>query len=215
MTKALTNRPGLSLDLDGSYDVAADTYALKRTKLADQVRRAIWQEKHAKDPNIAPPEQLVITADENAAMIKQLFDKAFPPGTKFGTPVPPPPTIVAPPPPPPGGWFQRLIRAVTLADRRAERKATQENVRLAAEHDKAVATPVAAGLPLDEMAGRLADAVTIDDNELRALAQARAQRVRDYFRDVGKIAPERLFLAKAQTDTAKEPRGPRVFLSLQ
>ena len=40
--------------------------------------------------------------------------------------------------------------------------------------------------------------------EGRALAQARAQRVRDYFVSTGKISPDRLFLARAAAtgDTA-------------
>jgi hypothetical protein len=67
------------------------------------------------------------------------------------------------------------------------------------------------------MSGRLAEAITIGDNDLRTLAQERAQGVRDYFANVGKIAPDRLFLAHANPagDTAKTGKGPRVFLELQ
>lgn len=217
MVKALTNRPGLSLDLDGNYDAAADAYALKRVKLAEQVRRAIWEKKHAADPNIPPPAALVITPEENVAMIKKLYDEKFPPGTKFGTPVPPPPAVVSPPPPPAGLW-KKIVRAVTFQAKRDLRAAEQENTRLGAEHDKAVKAALAAGLPFDEMNARLAEAVTVDDNDLRALAQARAQSVRDYFAKTGGIAAERLFLAKEKTDAAAAPaagKGPRVFLTLQ
>ncbi|PTX91692.1 DUF748 domain-containing protein [Opitutus sp. ER46] len=218
MTKALTNRPGLSLDLEGSFDAAADAYALKRLKLADRVRRAVWEQKRQTDPNIAPPDQLVVTPDEQAAAIKRLFDAAFPPGTQFGTPLPAAPAVVAPPPPPPAGWFKRFVNTVTFAQRRAERKAAAESAHRAAEHQEAVAAAVAKGLPTDEMAGRLAEATPITDDELRALAQARAQKVRTYFIEVGKIAPDRLFLAKAKTGSAAAGaagKGPRVFLHLQ
>ena len=65
------------------------------------------------------------------------------------------------------------------------------------------------------MSGRLAETMEVTDNDLRALAQVRAQQVRDYFITTGKIDPERLFLAKAQADPAKAGKGPRVFLNLQ
>lgn len=218
MTQALTNRPGLSLGLEGGYDTAADAYALKRVKLADQVRRAIWETKHLADPNIPPPAQLAITPEENAAAIKKLFDEKFPPGTQFGTPLPTAPAVVALPPPP-AGFFKRVVRAITFQAKREQREAQQANARLAAEHTQAVTAARATGLPVEEMTGRLAEATTVDDNDLRALAQARAQQVRDYFTGAGKIPVERLFLATpttaAVTDAAKAGKGPRVFLQLQ
>ena len=70
------------------------------------------------------------------------------------------------------------------------------------------------GPSLEEMSGRLIGTMEVTDNDLRALADARAQRVRDYFINEGKIAPDRLFLAQSKT-AAKESKGPRVFLSLQ
>ena len=215
LVQALNNRPGLSLNLEGSYDTAADAYALKRVKLADTVRRTVWETKRATDPNIAPPAQLVISAEERVAAIKKLFDGKFPPGSPQGTPVPPAPKPVAPPAPPPVGFFKRIVRTVTMQAKREERAAVQENTKLSAEHAQAVAAALAAGLPLEEMTGRLAETMTIDDNDLRALGQARAQQVRDYFITTGKIAAERLFLSKPGDDAAKPGKGPRVFLELQ
>ncbi|WP_414662320.1 DUF748 domain-containing protein [Horticoccus sp. 23ND18S-11] len=214
MVKALTNRPGLSVDLQGSYDAAADGFALKRVKLTEQVRRAVWEAKRQSNPNIAPPDQLVISPEETAATLKTLYDAKFPPGTEFGTPLPKPPAVVTPPPPP-AGFFRRIANAITQQSKKDQRAAEQENAKRGADHAAAVAAAAATGVPLEEMTGRLAETVTIDDNDLRSLAQARAQRVRDYFTTVGKIDPERLFLAKDQTDAAKQGKGPRVFLGLQ
>jgi hypothetical protein len=101
---------------------------------------------------------------------------------------------------------------------------------LEAEHEKAVAAAVVTGLPVEEMTGRLAETMEVSDNDLRALAAARAQRVRDYLIDTGHISADRLFLAqnkeaketvKADAETAKSGaetkrgKGPRVFLELQ
>lgn len=215
LAKALTNRPGLSLDLDGSYDVAADAYALKRLKLADKVRRAIWEQKRQGNPNIPPPEELTITPEENAAMIKKLFDLSFPPGTQFGAPVPPAPAVVKPPQSPSAGWLKRIWLTVTFANQRAARTAAAENTRLTVEHEKAVAAATATGLPLDEMTGRLAEATTVDATDLQGLAEARARRVQAYLAETGKISIDRLFLAKPTSELANRSRGPRVFLTLQ
>lgn len=214
MTKALQNRPALSVSLEGSFDPAADAFALKRLKLDEKVRRTVWEAKRAKDPNIPPPAALVITPEENVAALKQLFDAEFPPGTKFGAPVPPPPQPIAPPPAP-AGFFNRLIGSITGATRREEQAVLAANTRQFAEHTKAVAAAVAAGLPYDEMRQRLAETVTVDDNDLRALAHARAQQVRDHLTTTGGIAADRIFLAADTAENAKPGKGPRVFLSLQ
>ena len=214
MVKALTNRPGLSVALEGSYDPAPDTYALKRTKLADAVRRAIWEQKHAANPNIPAPAQLEITAEEEAAMLKKMYDDRFPPGTQFGAPVPPPPPM-APPPAPPAGFFARLIDSISGRSEREAKAVQQENARRVAEHAKAIQTAIATGLPLDLMRDRLAEKTAVDANDLRELAQSRAQSVRDYFANVGKIAPDRLFLTKEKNAATTEAKGARVSLSLQ
>jgi len=117
LIEALANRPALNLALEGAYDEAADRYALQRLKLTDQVRRRIWQAKQAADSTLPPPEQLVISDVENAAMIKQLYDEKFPPGTEFGTPLPPPPPIPAPPPPQGGDIHrERRLRGKRMSD---------------------------------------------------------------------------------------------------
>ena len=213
MVKALTNRPGLSLDLEGSYDRPADIFALKQQKLADTVRRAIWEARHASDPTIAPPEQLIITPDENAAMVKKLFDEKFPPGTQFGAPLVKAPVAAAPPPAPKKGFLGRVVDVVTLKGLRGDKAQPTETAK-PVETVPADAA-VAAGPTLDEMAGRLAETMEVGENDLRALAQSRAQQVRDYFINAGKIDPERLFLTKDKSDSAKPGRGPRVFLTLQ
>ncbi|MGD1029639.1 MAG: DUF748 domain-containing protein [Opitutaceae bacterium] len=214
IVKALANRPGLSLGIEGSYDAAADTYALKRQKLAELVRHRIWEDRHAADPNIQPPDQLVIAPEDSAAMIKKIFDEKFPPGTQFGTPLPPPPAVAPPPPAPPPGILKRILNAFTADDERRRQAAEEERARLIAEHEKAVAAAIATGLPLEEMTGRLADSMEVTADDLRAQAAARAARVRDYLIGTGHIAADRLFLAQG-ADASKLNKGPRVFLSLQ
>ena len=214
MVKALTNRPGLSLGLEGGYDGPADTYAIRQQKLVDVVRRGIWEAKHAADPNIAPPEQLVVTTDEKAAMVKKLYDEKFPAGAEFSAPVAKAPVAAAAPPKPKKGFFGKVVDVVTLKALRGEGKKAEEPVAAATPAAGAAGT-VAAGPTPEEMAGRLAETMVVSDNDLQELGQARARQVRDYFITAGKIDPERLFLAKEKTDPATAGKGARVLLALQ
>jgi hypothetical protein len=211
MVKAMTNRPGLSVALEGGYDGPADTFALKQQKLAALVRGNIWDERHAADPNIPPPGQLEITPEANAAMVKKLFDAKFPPGTEFGAPLPAAPEVAAAPAAGKKGFFRRVVDVFT-GDEKSTGPAKPAETATPAATPAEGAAP--AGPTLEEMTGRLAETMVVDDNDLRALAAARAQRVRDYFLNEGKIAADRLFLAQGQA-AAKENKGPRVFLSLQ
>ncbi len=210
MVKALTNRPGLSVALEGGYDGPADTYALRQQKLAALVRGKIWEERHAADPNIPPPEQLEITPEAQAAMVQRLFDEKFPPGTEFGAPLPKAPEIAAAPAAQ-KSLIRRAVDAVTFglfADKPAKRAEPAKDATVTAPGT------IPAGPSLEEMTGRLAETMAVDGNDLRALATARAQRVRDYFLNEGKIAADRLFLTQDKGG-ANESKGPRVFLSLQ
>jgi len=216
VVKMLNARPALGLAIEGSYDGPGDTYQLQRLKLADFVRRRIWEEKHAVDPNIAPPDQLEVTPEENIAMIRKLFDAKFPPGTELGAPLPERPATVAPPPPPPQKLtFIQRVKSMWAVDKKPKPGAEEQKVA-DLKQDYAAALQVAdtTGLPLEEMVGRLAQDVAVTDSDLQALATARAERVRDYFLNEGKITADRLFLTQG-TAQAKANKGPRVFLSPQ
>jgi hypothetical protein len=164
------------------------------------------------------------------AIVKKLFDRKFPPGTQFGTPLPPPPMVQPPPPPTPSGNIvKRVIDYVTQRKQRELAAYEAAQKKMQDDYLKEVRAVAATGLPVEEMEGRLAQAVEITPDELRELADARARTVRDYFITEGKIAAERLFLTQAvapvaavepaegaeATAAAPEVKGPRVFLELQ
>jgi hypothetical protein len=211
MTKALTNRPGLNLAIEGSFDGPADTAALKQRKFDALVRGQIWEGRHAADPNIPPPEQLEIAPEAQAAAVKKLFDEKFPPGTEEGAPQPPSPVVAMAPPKEGKGFIRRVIEALTWWELKPVPEKPVEPVAVPAPTSP---PEVAAGPSIEEMTGRLIETMEVTDNDLRTLADARAQRVRDYFINEGKIAADRLFLAQGNT-AAKGNKGPRVFLSLR
>jgi hypothetical protein len=210
LVRALTNRPGLSLDLQGSYDAAADSVVLKQQKFAGLVLRKIWEARRATDPIVPPPEKPAVTPEERLAMVKALFDEKFPPGTEFGAPLPP---LPAPPPatPPPGSLTRvaSLIPFEAMQNQRAAEQTTRE-----ASNWETIAAR-APGLPVDVMTARLVDAMEVGSADLCALAAQRAERVQSYLLAAGRIAPERLSVIAIPAEATEQSRGPRVFLSLR
>jgi hypothetical protein len=144
--------------------------------------------------------------EAHAAMVKKLFDEKFPPGTEFGAPLPPTPEVAVAPAPVKKSLFRRVVDALTTSETPAA-TATPDDAATSVEDE-------ATGPSLEEMTGRLAETVEVTDNDLRTLADMRAQRVREHFLKEGGIAADRLFLASGNA-AAKENKGPRVFLSLQ
>ncbi|MEJ1972571.1 MAG: DUF748 domain-containing protein [Lacunisphaera sp.] len=212
VVRMLNSRPALGVAIEGGYDGPADTYALQRLKVADLVRRKIWEERHAGNPNIPPPDQLQTTPEEDLAMIRQLFDEKFPPGTEFGAPLPEKPAVVAASAPERRpGFLRRIVDTITLQDLR---KKAPQATGLKKEYAEVKQVAADAGVPVEQMVGRLAQAMPVTDDDLRALAATRAARVRDYFLNEGKITADRIFLTQGSAK-AKENKGPRVFLSPQ
>lgn len=210
MVKALTNRPALSLGIEGGYDAAADTHALQFVKVDDLVRRKIWEARHATNPNIPPPEQIEISADDSAAMLHELFDAQFPPGSEYGTPLPPP-LVLQPLPEPPHGFFKRLVDSITGKTRRERRAVEAENAQRKADYEKAVAEAQSEAATPAAMRAHLAGTMTVSEGDLAELAAQRARTVRDYLVAQG-ISADRIFMTK---DAPKTDKGPRVQLSLQ
>jgi len=216
----LSQRPALNLEITGSFDPGADAYELKQRRFVQLVRSRLWDERRALDAHTPPPDQLVVTPEDELAIVRKMFAEKFPEGVVVAAPKPaaPPPPMAAPAAPPEKkGIFKRAADVVTLKgwrERRAEKKEKEK------EKEKAAAAPPSVeqapppsefvGPPLDEMKARLADTIDVTKDDLRRLAARRAQRVRDYFAQ-HQIAGERLILA----NVPDEGKGPRVFLQLQ
>lgn len=258
--RALTERPALNLEIVGGYDQAADAPALKRAKLDDVVKKRIWEERKARDPNVPPVEQLTVDEREREVIVRRLFAEMpgaqmsavdpnaagmRPVATGASRPLPPAPepeTARSAPPEKPAeerhGFlrrtFDRTLDIATLKgwrERRAARKEAEEEQQRAearqaeaaqqaeearrafAAQQQTPANDVAANVPLDVMIAQLTERQTVAPEDLHALANARAQRVREVLMTEGKIAEERLNVTKASDDSAKI--GHRVVLHLQ
>jgi hypothetical protein len=212
--RALAARPGLNLDIAGGYDEAADRHALQHARATQAVRQRVWLDRRALNPDLPPPDKLEIAGDEFAAALKKLFDEKFPPGTQFGTPLPAAPALQPPVRTEHRGFFRRAIDVVTFKAAREKRALKKLEEEARKQHETQVAAAIAAGLPADEMLGRLAQAVDITTDDLRALAEARAERIREILLTDGHIAAGRLFLTQPEGDQPGR-LGARAELHLQ
>ena len=223
LTKALNARPALNLELLGSFDLPADGKVLKDRRLAQLVRSRIWDERRAVDATVPPPDQLVVTPEEEAVMIRKLFTDKFPEqAASLGVQSPPPapeavPETVAPKVEEPKrrSFFKRAADVVTLKSWRDDRSDEEEERKNAEPPPpppvfQANATPPPAGPPIETLKAQLADTIEVTTDDMRRLAARRAGQVREYFIQQG-IAGDRLFLA----NVSDEGKGPRVFLQLQ
>ncbi len=227
VAKALNGRPALSLDIAGAYDPAADLEALRRSTLEQRLRAAAWDTRRLVDPNTPAPELIEMTPELRAGMLVKLYSEAFP--TPPGEPAPQfvadngssaiavPAALGATPKPevarrPAVGQVGRLRRydnepaakAVVPAKPAAP---STESVAPPSAGDAAV--PVAPVVTPAEMETRLSARIEIPDAELHALGEARAQAIRAWLLETGKIAGERVFLGPVSA------KGTRVNLNLK
>jgi hypothetical protein len=219
VAKALNGRPALSLDIVGAYDPVKDLAALRRERLDQQVRATAWETRRLVDPNTPAPEALEITPELRAGMLAKLYAVAFPPapgevaprimvGEGATVPLTPSEPVARPAPAAPSSQFGRLRRF---------NPAPASPVKPSAPAPAPVA-PVASGEPASEgvvplnladIEARLAERIEIPETEVQALGEARAQAIRVWMLETGKVAPERIFLGPVAAT------GTRVNLNLK
>jgi hypothetical protein len=139
LAKALSDRPGLKLDIAGHADPEGDRAALRRAAVDNALRREKSKSLAAAGTATAPPGQVTIGADER------------------------------------NRWLTAAYREAPLPDR------PRNAIGMLKE------------LPPAEMEAMLYAQAKVDDDALRALANTRAQAVKDAIAAKG-VPGERLFL---------------------
>lgn len=124
LAKGLEERPGLRLEITGTADPDRDRRALASQQLQARVLAKWRQDKGA-------PKETAVPADEEARLIKELFDQQF--GKPSATPVASPagPPTPAPKPPTMEEMKQRLVDAMPMDENalRALAKQRADSVR--------------------------------------------------------------------------------------
>ena len=228
VAKALNGRPALSLDIVGAYDPVGDLEALRRAKLERQLRATAWETRRLVDPNTPAPELIEMTPELRGGMLVKLYTEAFPtaPGelapqfvTDNGA------STLAVPSSTPGLAPKAEAARRTGAGQvgRLRRYESEPPVKSAPSAKPAVpvvetappstagegVAPVAPVITPAEMESRLAARIEIPDAELHALGEARAQAVRAWLLETGKVSGERVFLGPVSD------KGTRVNLNLK
>lgn len=206
VTKALSNRPGLRLDLAGSYDPVSDRGALQHAELERQIQARVMEERQnssASAPPVSNAGDGTMTDDERLHALSSLHAAAFP---ELAPTVPPPPEPADVPPPQPAGghsgFFKRLGRLFS-----AGVTATPPAATTAAPQETYPPPPAAPALSAAEMTAQLIGKILIEDEALRSLANLRAQHIRIQLLQSTDIAPERiLIVAPVSTGSRVELR---------
>jgi len=225
LRKALKGRPALNLDITGSFNPEADLAAVRDSILTKQVRFRLWEELRAKNPNTPPPAELTVSPEDEARIIGLFVAERYPAGqapvSADGSVQSPPPLFAPMPQAQPKSETKMTMRRGRVFESRSQvpvaaktkQAAPVTPVVVTADTSvPATATPGApAPLSLADARRALAGGIPVSEDDLRQLADSRAQYVRDALLAGGEIDAGRLFL----TPPAPEGKGAKVFLQLR
>ena len=207
LVKGLYERPALQLEIAGSVDPASDRDGLQRIALEKQLRTLKWQSLGTAEHAATTPDQIVLSPDERASLVKKLFGVAQASGQIT-------PAIIA----------ANTNLAAAVAQISARKPEVKKGAALLMQSTQAssldtttnavVATASKLAPPADPMEVLLLATIPISDDDLQALATDRAKSVRAYILQGGKVEATRLFLTANQTGGVRSD-GSRVYLQFQ
>lgn len=233
VAKALLARPALQLDIQGSYDADADRAALQRGRLDARIRGRLWEQLRVTTADLPPPDQLEVNAEQNAALLIQLYNETFPPAEGAVAPVMATAggeLLAAPAPVAVAESATRDGRAAVDPARNGGRRfgprgsfsfggSTSPDSSAGSAPSSTIILSVpegtpgapselmtAEGVPVltpDLAAAKLAAAIEVTDDDLRALAEQRAQAVRTWLTTTGQVPADRVYLIATGTKGAR------------
>jgi hypothetical protein len=193
LINGLYERPGLDLQIEGSFDPAADGQALRKQKLERRFRQQRWAVLSKAEQARVAVDQVVLTPEDYAASLEVAYNDALRSGaatnlpqTSSSSPVPTPQTVALSPTSPGEKGATRLLQGT----------AQQPTVAV------------------DEKERLVLTTIRVSDEELFQLASERASNVRQHILDSGKIEAARLSLLDPASTEATN-RATRVFFHLQ
>ncbi len=204
LTKALYERPALSIEISATVDAVADREALTRQKLQDKLKTARAEELTAQGQALPPMSELKLEASDYERLLRKAYGAAFPAKPES----PPaqedwaaaaaaiqPVTIAAVPP---------AARPAVEIEKGATRLA-RSSTDAAPAQAASPAAPATAGAPppapqpgaaatREEMEQRLMSTLTATDDDLQELMLKRTQTVQKHLLGSGKVTADRIFL---------------------
>jgi len=215
LIKALTERPGLGLEISSQPQRELDLAGLREAQLAALLRARKLRELAAKTTESIDPATVQPTPEETARYLAELHAERRPPATgpsvaqaslpansvsttpgaaaTAGT------EASAPPAPKPGNLVVRTFRRLFVEsppDTRATGKRPASSTKSTSSTVSTSSTPPAALTP-EELRAQVLATFTPSDSDFAALAAQRAQRIQEYLLTKGQIDTARVFLAPA------------------
>jgi len=212
---ALTERPGLQLDVPAAYSPAQDTPALARAKLYAQLLPASAPPAGDTPAQSAPAPEPVIPQDpaQRLPLLLAAYHRTF--GKKAPLPAPRAPAAAA--------TEGRTAAAEAAGEKTVANAASAPGGSAPAPSPAAPPPADAAPTPdkaagqadpaatADALEGALLQKITVNDSELVRLGQRRARAVQDALLSGGQVDPARVFVINAPPRPAS---GERVNLEL-
>jgi hypothetical protein len=188
----LQERPGLQLEIEGSYDPVADLEALRKQKLEAKFRRQKWAVLPKSEQARLKPEQVALSPDEYTVLLKSEYAAIQGRGEKSGTK--------------PAPSSERIpVR------QRPASKPSPSDKGATALVNAPVSEPVT---PTTQIEREVLETINVSENELNQLATTRAQQVQQKILQSGKIEATRVLLAKPEAGSVTN-QASRVYFHLQ
>jgi hypothetical protein len=204
LQKALFARPALRLEIAGGIDPEADREGLQRAALDRDIRARIWK----KDRTASSADEIIVSPEDRAAWVKKIYDEAVTAG-KINA------AFIA------ANTNLAALATEVLPKASRVQKGASLLLQRGAPETKAGAAAAASPVyqsklvpPPDAFEAVLLATIPVSDEDLEALAAARAKNVEDYLIQSGKLETGRLFLKTSQMDNLRKD-GSRAWLQLQ
>lgn len=198
VAKGLFERPALQVEIEGNVDPVTDRDALRREKLLKEFRQKKWMSLRRSERSGVTPDQVQLTPEERADYLQVAHAAAFSP------------EAVAARARQTGGSATNQAAAAAAAPRFTRAEEPTKGAAALLKDARADVPKVAA----TDMESQLAGLIDISETDFAMLATARANRVKEYLLQAGKVEAERVFLADPAA-RGKESKGSRVYLNLR
>jgi hypothetical protein len=190
----LEERPGLQLEIEGSFDPVVDLEALRKQKLEAKFRSQKWAVLPKGEQARLKPEQVPLSPNEYTVLLKSEYAAIQSRARGTGEPLP------AKAGPASQGTVARQKPTPSPSDKRAT-----------ALLNIPVSEPVT---PATQIEREVLETINVSENELNQLADARARQVQQKIAESGKIEASRVSLAKPATGSSTN-QASRVYFHLQ
>jgi hypothetical protein len=205
LQKALHERPALRLEITGGIDPEGDREGLQRAALDQQIRTRVWQDLNRTEQATNSVEQIALPPEIRQRWIKKLYDDAVSSGKIT-------PEFLA--------AHTNLAVFATTVQPKKQSAAKGATLLLSQNPSPPKTTPPEAGYqtklvpPPDAYEAVLLATIPVTTDDLKALAAARAARVRDYLVETKNVEAGRVFLKSGAGENLRKD-GSRAWLQLQ